>query len=223
MTVDVQERTGCAKEKRRKLILDAARCLFLDAGFESATMDDVAERSQLSKATLYLYFRGKEDIYVALLHEGLDTLNAALRSAAAEPLPAPDRIAAIGRAYGAFYREQPALFRLLAHFHSRQDRLSEDVAQPCEERMMEGMRILAAVVSDGLREGTLTSPYPVMEVAAMFWASSYGVARLLAYNSCHDCLGLGPELDTVSAVEHTWGLLLRGLLAGAAPDGTAAP
>jgi len=226
MAVDVQDRLAREKAVRRGLILQAARGLFLEKGYESTTMDEIAERSELSKATLYLYFRCKDELHVALLHEALDDLNARLREAASELAPAPVRIRAIGRAYATFYREQPAFGRLLAHFHSSQQRLSSDVVHPCEDRLMEGMRILARALADGLDEGTLDSPLPVVELAAMFWASTYGLLRLLGYQTCRDCLGLDPELDTISVVEDAWKVLLRGLMASSAQadagDGEAA-
>jgi len=55
---------------RRKAILDAARQVFAEKGYEHATLDEVAERAQFGKGTLYNYFPGgKQDILLAVLEE----------------------------------------------------------------------------------------------------------------------------------------------------------
>ncbi len=217
MSVDSQDRTTREKALRRNLILSAARSLFLERDYEATTMDDIASRAELSKATLYLYFRGKEDLYIALLHEGLHALNQRLREAALGPGLAPDRLRAFGRAYASFYREQPALFRIVSHFHTSQGRCSDEVTLPCEEKMIETVHMVAGLIASGLREGSMVTPLPVVEVASMFWASLYGMMHLLSYRTCRDCLGLEPDLDVITAVEHTWEVLLRGLLADGPP------
>ena len=50
--------------KTRKLILGSARELFEDRPYEDVSMDDISERADLSKATLYNYFPSKEAIYL---------------------------------------------------------------------------------------------------------------------------------------------------------------
>lgn len=47
---------------RRKLILDAAAVEFAEVGYERATLDRIGERVGLSKASLYYYVKGKEDL-----------------------------------------------------------------------------------------------------------------------------------------------------------------
>lgn len=48
-------------------ILDAAREEFLARGYAAARLDDIAARAGVAKGTLYLYFRGKEDIFQSLV------------------------------------------------------------------------------------------------------------------------------------------------------------
>ncbi len=54
-------------EERRNQILEAATAIFSRLGFHKARMDDIAAASGLSKGTLYLYFKSKDDIILALL------------------------------------------------------------------------------------------------------------------------------------------------------------
>jgi len=59
------------KEVRRDAILDAARTLFVEAGFFDVSMATIARQSGLAKGTVYLYFKTKEEIFLALSTEEL--------------------------------------------------------------------------------------------------------------------------------------------------------
>src|SRR5271155_3866724 len=60
--------------QRRDTILSAAREVFSRVGFAAATVEDVAEQADIGKGTLYLYFRSKEEIYLACLVEEVQEL-----------------------------------------------------------------------------------------------------------------------------------------------------
>lgn len=53
--------------ERKSQILSAAQDVFTRKGFDEARMDDIAEETGLSKGTLYLYFKSKADIIIAIL------------------------------------------------------------------------------------------------------------------------------------------------------------
>lgn len=50
-------------EAKRAAILDAAVTLFLDAGFDAVTLDDVVAQAGGSKATIYSYFGAKDELF----------------------------------------------------------------------------------------------------------------------------------------------------------------
>ncbi len=52
-------------------IIDAAIQLFAERPYHEVRMDDIAERAQVAKGTLYLHFKDKEALYCALMLEGL--------------------------------------------------------------------------------------------------------------------------------------------------------
>jgi AcrR family transcriptional regulator len=71
-------------EAKRDAILEAASQVFLESGFEGASMADIAARVGGSKATLYGYFGSKEDLFVEVMHTAakhhFDRIFAALES-----------------------------------------------------------------------------------------------------------------------------------------------
>lgn len=64
--MSVATRRERERRQRRSRILDAAEKVFSAKGFDQATMDDIATEAELSKGTLYLYFKSKDDLFAAL-------------------------------------------------------------------------------------------------------------------------------------------------------------
>jgi len=54
-------------DERKTQIINAAEGVFTKKGFDEARMDDIAEETGLSKGTLYLYFKSKDDLIIAIL------------------------------------------------------------------------------------------------------------------------------------------------------------
>ena len=54
-------------EERKGQIMNAAEEVFMQKGFDNARMDDIAEETGLSKGTLYLYYKSKNDLIIAIL------------------------------------------------------------------------------------------------------------------------------------------------------------
>ncbi|MDR0487381.1 MAG: TetR/AcrR family transcriptional regulator [Treponema sp.] len=65
----ISERREREKVERRKTILNCARELILSQGVDRVGMEDIARKAELSKATLYLYFPGKEVLFNEICEE----------------------------------------------------------------------------------------------------------------------------------------------------------
>ena len=68
------ERRQEEKDRRRAEIIDAAEALYAETGWDAITMDQVARRARLSRALLYVYFKDKSDLHLALVERSLDAL-----------------------------------------------------------------------------------------------------------------------------------------------------
>ena len=58
------------KVQNRLAILDAAREVFGELGYETATVRDIIRRTGLAAGTFYNYFRSKEEVFAALSDDG---------------------------------------------------------------------------------------------------------------------------------------------------------
>lgn len=64
----------------KKRILEVAEKLFSASGFDATSMDDIAIKARVNKASLYYYFKNKEDIVISLFNNVLSDLSGALRT-----------------------------------------------------------------------------------------------------------------------------------------------
>jgi AcrR family transcriptional regulator len=60
---------GDEDSSKRRQILDGARKVFMDLGFDGASMNEIARSAGVSKGTLYVYFADKSRLFEAIMHE----------------------------------------------------------------------------------------------------------------------------------------------------------
>lgn len=91
------------KQARPSEILDAAVAEFAQKGFAAARMDDIARRAGVTKGTIYLYFKSKEDVFKTLIRDSIGQTIAATTANAREfEGPTPDLIRFVLGAIAAF-------------------------------------------------------------------------------------------------------------------------
>ncbi len=52
---------------KRRQIIEGARAVFLSRGFDAASMGDIAKAAGVSKGTLYVYFKDKDELFAAIV------------------------------------------------------------------------------------------------------------------------------------------------------------
>lgn len=80
-------RQPAQKEQRREAILDAGWALFKEIGYTAISMNRVAQTAGLAKGTLYLYFKTKEELFLAILTDWFPTFFDALNRLVQEMPP----------------------------------------------------------------------------------------------------------------------------------------
>ena len=95
---DKSSSAGCCPS-RPEQIADAARTLFARYGYRRTSMDDIAREAGVAKATLYLHFSGKEDVFRTMMARTRRIVEARFAEAEAKQGPFRDRLAAMLDAY----------------------------------------------------------------------------------------------------------------------------
>lgn len=108
----IRERKERERLEKRGLILETAMGLFIEEGFENVSMRRIAEKIEYSPATIYLYFKDKNEILFALQVEGFESFYALQQTILSEKNPW-ERLRKHGKAYIRFALENPEYYDLM--------------------------------------------------------------------------------------------------------------
>lgn len=166
----------------REAIFAAAERLFLQKGIAAATMDEIAKTAGYSKATLYVYFTGKEEIVSFLVLKSMELLLAFLQKAAAGPGTAKEKYGRICQALADCQAQHPLYFTLaLGRIEVDPER---EGCLPVEREIFEAgeriNRVIAGFLRAGAAAGELQPGLAVLPTVFLFWASLAGVIQMAA-------------------------------------------
>ncbi len=183
----ISDRKKREKEKRRNDIIDAAEKVFFSKGKAQSTMDDIAEEAELSKGTLYLYFKSKEDLYLAINIRGLHILEDIFKNSVKEVETGLDKVRAIGRAYYRFSQEYSDYFNALMYFDSAEMTQSHDNINETEwiHKELDPLDILIDAIRQGHNDGSIQKKYDPVKTSVILWGQSTGIIQLLLAKGEH--------------------------------------
>ena len=183
MPPDHPSRREAGKERRRARILDVAARLFAERGVESVTLGDVARAAAVSRPLVYFYFKDRDELFQAAVERANERLYDRFVAAVASHGRGVDQMEAIGRAYRAFFAEDPHDFTLLACYNAKPGPAPRPGSLPakieCHHR--EVMALMTAALRRGFKDGsvrrTLGDP---LAVALCLWAFTQGLLQVTA-------------------------------------------
>ncbi|MEJ2722192.1 MAG: TetR/AcrR family transcriptional regulator [bacterium] len=201
----IAERKHRERLQRRDAILKAAKRLISKHGVEGMSMNLLADATELNKATLYLYFRDKDDLVDAVVYEGLVLLEIKYEDMDRHRLSGLQTVLDVARITFAFYREHPVYFYTLNHQERR--RTSERLETPFAEKGNEiASRVfdrIAEAVHRGGEDGSIRKEIDVNAFLILFYAQIYGVTHTIYSKEdiYKDVLGLDSSIIEESALE----------------------
>lgn len=129
------QRKRIPRAEREQRMLDAAEVVFGRDAFPAASMEEIAQRSGITKALLYQYFSSKEGLYEATVERGRARLFEALAEATAAAAPGRERLLAFVEGYFDYVEANRHTWWLLygetssAAVNAMRDRNAELIAQ----------------------------------------------------------------------------------------------
>ncbi len=178
----IAERKEREKEQRRQAIIAAAEQVFFSKGFDASTMDDVAVQAELSKGTLYLYFKSKVELHWEITKKGMSRLSERILDAISSDLAGIDNLRKMGEVFYRFAIEEPMYFNALMFFEGKD--IDQLVMEPItlESWFHESpIKILYEVVESGLQDGSIRNDLSVPALANTLWAQTLGVLQVIKY------------------------------------------
>ncbi|WDP88853.1 MAG: TetR/AcrR family transcriptional regulator [Desulfobacter sp.] len=172
----IYERKQREKERRRQEILSAAREVFSRKGFNSATMEEIASRAELSPGTLYLYFKNKEELHTSLSIDILAHLGTEISKVVDEEIDVEEKVAKFRDVFIDVYEMDSSILINLFHLQSGETlhNLSEEVMAELKKYSRKAHQAIIAVVKEGIDKGIFIDDHPVA-LADVLWATYSGV------------------------------------------------
>ena len=192
-------RRQAAKVRTRQRVLDAARALFAERGYEPATIRDIAKGAGMSTGAVFANFQDKAELFEAVLSEDLVKLAETLKAAAAAETSLRARLlAALTAGYHGSLEQLPLVQAVIAR----------SWFQPVASEMRSRAAImpLIMVVSDalqtGVREGELRQDAEVRLLSDLIydaWLSNYRRAAYDGWTLQQLTTQIGKQVDVILA------------------------
>ena len=160
----------------RANIASAAERLFERKGIGNVTVDEIAKEAGYSKATVYVYFKNKEEIVDVLALKSMKLLQSCIRGALAEDTGIVKRYLGVCDALRRYQEQSPFYFEFAT------EKLRTAGELPVEQEIYEtGEEInaeLAGFLQEGIAQGAVRPDIAVLPTVFFLWASLAGVIRM---------------------------------------------
>lgn len=152
------------KENMRKAILAATTETFFEKGYEGATLNEIAERSRVTKRTLYKYFPSKVALFVSMFDEHLQKLNTLITETIALDISTDKKILMLIDNLIHFSRENETFMRQFTAMNVLQleGKLPQELIERVELLNQSMIHQATEVVRQGQAEGVVIDTDPEM-------------------------------------------------------------
>ena len=208
----IQERKEREKEHRKEEILDAAQRIFFEKGLGASTMDEIAEAAELSKGTLYLYYKSKEDLYLAVATRGFRALHDGFERILQDEKSVVPALVKIGHSYVEFFYTHRKYFQMFhflqsPHFHKQ---VSEEMRMSCNAEAYKSWERIIDLLKSGIVQGFVRNDLDPVEVTIIFWSSI--TTMLLRYDNEGEFWKKKMKIDLMHSLEVLMELLYESIL-----------
>lgn len=184
-----------APQAHRERISKAAQELFSSKGIEAATVSEIADRAGYSKATLYVYFKNKEEIVGYLAYKSMEMLRGCIQAAIAENRAVKEQYLGICWELARFQQDYPFYFEIVL------DEINIDFEKPDaleieKDTFRVGEEInalMARFIRGGIARGALRGDLDIPQTVFAFWASLSGIVRMAAKKAAYIEKAMGQD------------------------------
>jgi len=173
-----EERKEKEKEAKIEGILSAAKRVFSRKGYEATTVEDIALEAGFGKASLYFYFKRKEEVFLSLIKEGLEGQRKLLKEIMNSQLSNGERLEAVVSKMFEYVGENREFMRIV---HSESQKLYATTLREVRSyiikehrKTMEG---IASIIREGIKSGEFRKVEPILAAASFM-----GIVRSVIFN-----------------------------------------
>jgi AcrR family transcriptional regulator len=145
-------------EKRRREILEKALDVFVDEGFENVTMQKIADRCDITRTTLYIYFKNKKEIFNYSIKQFLNEFESDIQGVRKNrDLNSVDKLIRVLSVIFERLEENRRLLSVILDYLLYLSKSDSDPNERVRRRTLRLRHILASMVIEGIRAGEIVS------------------------------------------------------------------
>jgi AcrR family transcriptional regulator len=178
-----EDRKAWEKKQRENRILDKAQDIFFKNGYEFATIIEIAKAAGYNKRSIYLYFKDKEDIFLAVVLRGLTRLHQVLDKASWD-----QSIYGLGRAFFDFSLDHPDYLKLIMVYEANTcvyDPGSLKNAAPgshkylCQQETDAIADLITRLIATMIEKKRIKTSLKPAQLMLLLWGQVFGVMQII--------------------------------------------
>lgn len=177
MTKD--ERKEKIVEMNKKAIIDACEKLIIEKNYDyqKVTMNEIAEKADFTKRTVYQYIKSKEQLQFEIMIRGHEIMIKRLNQVIKSEQTGMERLKRIAKALYHYSHEDPLHFWMVMSYENKHTdfEVSEALIQKTYELGEISMGILMEAIRLGVHDGSLSSDLDIKKTAFTVWSYLLGV------------------------------------------------
>ena len=164
----------------KESITTAADRLFTEHGVEKTTMDDIAQEAQYSKATLYAYFKSKDDIFYSIVLKAMSLLHEQFQDILKNTENVRETYFSICTRLSTFCQENPL------YFHSMLETIASDEESRAQIPILDEIYLVGETLNNdveilirrGIEQNVFDGDLPFISTGLLQWAAISGIVSI---------------------------------------------
>jgi len=147
------------QDRRKEQIMSAALSVVVAKGYDQSRMDDIVEKSQLSKGAIYWYYKSKEEVYLSLVDYWFVQYSSDVVDTLQQQESASDQLKALFDFFIEQFDKNPAVFKLLVEFW-RLAGLNPDFNAKLQQVYSDFLEYIIEIIKVGVANGEFKNVEP---------------------------------------------------------------
>ena len=147
------------QDRRKEQIMSAALSVVVAKGYDQSRMDDIVEKSQLSKGAIYWYYKSKEEVYLSLVDYWFLQYSSGVVDTLQQQESASDQLKTLFDFFIGQFDKNPATFKLLVEFW-RLAGLNPDFNAKLQQVYSDFLEYIIEIIKVGVANGEFKNVEP---------------------------------------------------------------
>ncbi|MEW6526606.1 MAG: TetR/AcrR family transcriptional regulator [Spirochaetota bacterium] len=181
------ERIQWEKDQKVNRFIQIAQGIFFQKGYDTTTIDEVAQLAGYNKRTLYHYFKDKEELFLAVVLDGLKLFNKKLQEAYDNPIEGHTKLYSMGKAFFTFFLEYPHYFNLIMTYEARNciyypAQVSNGIGfykNECQKIADKNTELILKAIEYGIQEGSIHTTLTPRQLMVILWGQVFGITQII--------------------------------------------